>query len=147
MVTSLKIDLRWPRNNGFFLPIPLEDTTSTRHLFVKGTGMYRISSRVFLRLCISWCYVLPIWSVASKLKKHLPKHCNTQSTTKYPIPHRQTSLQWSINSDGKLFFRFPLWWSHPTNEVAKYPPRSLTASLPLKNDGWKTILSCWEGNF
>ena len=26
-------------------------------------------------------------------------------------------------------------------------PRSLTASLPLKNDGWKTILSYWEGNF
>ena len=27
------------------------------------------------------------------------------------------------------------------------PSRSLTASLPLKNDGWKTILSYWEGNF
>ena len=27
------------------------------------------------------------------------------------------------------------------------PPRSLTASLPLKNGGWKTILSYWEGNF
>ena len=26
-------------------------------------------------------------------------------------------------------------------------PRSLTASLPLKNGGWKTILSYWEGNF
>ena len=26
-------------------------------------------------------------------------------------------------------------------------PRSLTASLPLKNGGWETILSFWEGNF
>ena len=26
-------------------------------------------------------------------------------------------------------------------------PRSLTASLPLKNDVWKTILSFWEGLF
>ena len=26
-------------------------------------------------------------------------------------------------------------------------PRSLTASLPLKIDGWKTILSFWEDQF
>ena len=28
-----------------------------------------------------------------------------------------------------------------------YTARSLTASLPLKNGGSKTILSYWEGNF
>ena len=33
---------------------------------------------------------------------------------------------------------------HPNHQL---PSRSLTASFPLKNDGWKTILSCSEGNF
>ena len=28
-----------------------------------------------------------------------------------------------------------------------FNPGSLTASLPLKNDGWKMILSFWDGVF
>lgn len=65
-----------------------------------------------VRLCFFWCYVLPIWSDASKFRSISPNTANISDTqtlqhpkpTKYPIPQRQTSLQWSTNSNGKLFF-------------------------------------------
>ncbi len=34
-----------------------------------------------------------------------------------------------------------------THLVNKYTPQGLTASLPLKNHGWKTILSFLLGDF
>ncbi len=45
-------------------------------------------------------------------------------------------LDWSI------FFKNFQPWAITVWEIT-VPPRSLTASLPLKNCGWKTILSYW----
>ena len=50
-------------------------------------------------------------------------------------------------SDVDEGYRFHLFLAVGGGRLKILHPWSLTASLPLKNGGWKTILSFWDGTF